>query len=861
MRSGAILAASAALVAALATLLPGADVAAEAPAREELASDLLVTRSTYFINADERYDGIWRLDPDAWSYSRMRPFASSVSDAGAIPPGGIGGGEGHLSVHGNVLTYRTFPSALDFDLLSWRLLRRIPLSTDPSQDGWILFGPELSPADAESVGLRPGVFGFGRCLLKILTQGHDWDPPSECGPWPFPEDPSASTTSLLLWEPSPSGSGPVSLASVLADQPWTPYGELFFPVLLDPDAARGGVWRSTPTGFELLPVIDGSVGSSGASRDLELAGAGDRWSLIPTAHFHPDRDRFFGVASGYGAWAFVADAQTGVGEPAEEWPGGPSSPGVPNAMTSLGAPPAEHVQLVPIVGGGPGARGTDWTTQLWLYNPASEATTARLRRVTRPEQVREVAVPARGSERIDDLLGWLGAGAAGDGTRHEAVVVTSPSHWAEELVVFGRISTPDSSTDGRFGHALPAVPGRVGYSNHYEANVPNTLTSTALDPAVVELDLRPGGRYRVNLGVTNDLDEQVSLRLEWGLGKLYGSRPPGATQHVRVPPHAVRLVALESLFPAEVRDNWPPRIAVWGRRPAALWVSIVDNVTGDATFVPFTTFMLRNGSDDDRMVLPVAARLPGEAGTRWQTDLLGLREAAYLEPQPLMAYRPTEPATACGGEAAATGSIEARVLGEVGMPLDRWLATLEGIFGGPVPADWAERHVDTVFRDVVGRIPGCADDHATKGALEVAAANWTAAWSRTSTTRADGGTYGGMLPLYPPGGWPVQHFAGVEVGPGQRVNLGLYNGVGERAVDHRLELHAADGRLAAERTVRLEPHEHAQRRLEQWLGAVPDGLYGLTVTPLDDPDGGAPGRSWAYVSLVDERTGDPVNLW
>ena len=30
---------------------------------------------------------------------------------------------------------------------------------------------------------------------------------------------------------------------------------------------------------------------------------------------------------------------------------------------------------------------------------------------------------------------------------------------------------------------------------------------------------------------------------------------------------------------------------------------------------------------------------------------------------------------------------------------------------------------------------------------------------------------------------------------------------------------------------------------------------------LDDPDAGVEGRCWAYVSLVDNATNDPVNLW
>ncbi len=39
------------------------------------------------------------------------------------------------------------------------------------------------------------------------------------------------------------------------------------------------------------------------------------------------------------------------------------------------------------------------------------------------------------------------------------------------------------------------------------------------------------------------------------------------------------------------------------------------------------------------------------------------------------------------------------------------------------------------------------------------------------------------------------------------------------------------------------------------------GTYGMTVLPLDDPEHGVKGRSWAWVSLVDNVTNDPTNWW
>ena len=57
---------------------------------------------------------------------------------------------------------------------------------------------------------------------------------------------------------------------------------------------------------------------------------------------------------------------------------------------------------------------------------------------------------------------------------------------------------------------------------------------------------------------------------------------------------------------------------------------------------------------------------------------------------------------------------------------------------------------------------------------------------------------------------------------------------------------------------KLEPLE---RLLGLDRGSLEDGTYGLTVVPLDDAANGVEGRSWAYVTLVDNLTGDSTILW
>ena len=91
----------------------------------------------------------------------------------------------------------------------------------------------------------------------------------------------------------------------------------------------------------------------------------------------------------------------------------------------------------------------------------------------------------------------------------------------------------------------------------------------------------------------------------------------------------------------------------------------------------------------------------------------------------------------------------------------------------------------------------------------------------------------------------------------------MFNGYHDHAVAYVVSLYSADGQLAAERTVTLEALGSFQRELKKFFQSddIEDWLFGLTVLPLDDADSGVQGRSWAYVSIVDNRTNDPVNLW
>lgn len=341
------------------------------------------------------------------------------------------------------------------------------------------------------------------------------------------------------------------------------------------DSIRGGFWRAADPGLEFFAVENGQLSGTSEYLTLDFSPFSYQgvWRRIVRLVHLPEHQLLGTVLTG-GFGLFTVDQVSGEGGLLASWDD-PRPVGAPAVLGALSSPPSIHEQLVPIVGGGAGENDTYWTTELWLYNPSDEPQVVELRRVTAPDAAVSLSLPGHGSIVIPDALTWIGGGDAGDGTRHEGLVVTSEARWGEELVVAGRISTP-APGGGRYGHAVPAVPGRVGYSNHtqYDADDPElrNVQSPGLQASHLDLDYREPGRYRYNVGIVNDLDEPVTLTLAWGYSEPIEKwtpveRPPESEQELTVEAHDVVLKDLELLFPqwlSRGRRGWPSSVA--GRR-------------------------------------------------------------------------------------------------------------------------------------------------------------------------------------------------------------------------------------------------------------------------------------------------------
>jgi hypothetical protein len=247
--------------AALAWLLWAPLASGEAPSREQLQQHLLVTRLGWYNPIGQAYGGIWRVDPATWEYRRLRPFLPTTASES-----GFKGRDGFLTTHGDVLTYRTSPAHFDFDVFSWRMLRRLPTSVEPAEVGWVVQGPTLTAEEAAQLGLAAGTYGVGRCVLQLVTSCGGIVGPRYCEPSPFPGGSSVyGEDAAVLWREEPPLDRATALFGALEDVEWRGHE---VPLCLSFDRGRHGLWRCRPQGATLYRLEGGAVGEAAAVVDL-----------------------------------------------------------------------------------------------------------------------------------------------------------------------------------------------------------------------------------------------------------------------------------------------------------------------------------------------------------------------------------------------------------------------------------------------------------------------------------------------------------------------------------------------------------------------------------------------------------------
>ena len=457
-------------------------------------------------------------------------------------------------------------------------------------------------------------------------------------------------------------------------------------------------------------------------------------------------------------------------------------PGVSNAVIATAA----HT---------PGLAGTQWVTDVELFDPASDAATAVLYYLPRGADNtvatrRVVTVPAGQAVRLADVVGQLFGltGSAG------ALVVSS----SQPLLVTSRTSTGSSA--GTLGQFVPGLPATAALAAGQEGRL---------------IQLSENASYRTNVGFASVSAAPTSVtvtlyRVNGGLlGALPVTLPPfGSAQVTEILPE-IGVASVDDAF-AVVRSDTP------GAQYVA-YASVVDNVSGD----PLTVLPVR-ASSSQPLYLPAVAHNPGLKGTVWRTDL----------------------EVANPGAAPAAYRIELLKTGQDNTT--------------PAAATYTlDPGTSRRYLDVVSDIFGFAGSGAIR-VTPTAGAVMATARSYTDTGSGSRGQFIPAVPLSQAiaagtSGRLIQLTSTAGGASGFRTNVGFVNATAS-PITVQADLYSATGAWLGARFDTLAPYEFTQDTgifATVTTSDVADGFAVLT-------SGTAGAQFFAYASVIDNLSGAPV---
>lgn len=398
-------------------------------------------------------------------------------------------------------------------------------------------------------------------------------------------------------------------------------------------------------------------------------------------------------------------------------------------------PPSEarspQMTFLPVAARGPGAAGTQWTTDLQILNPSPfTPTQASLYLVqegvngTQEYLQRPLFIPGGAQIDLDDVIGdTFGLNSSAGQVLIDAS--TMP------VIAGATIATqaPSGGAFGQFEHGVAA------------------LSSTRL----VLPHISGGSDFRTNIGLSENGGTTAAATL-----KLYDAATGeviGQPVELEVQPFSIYRIdgILQAAGAPQTTEE--AYAVVETDDVVSAWASVVDEETGDAVFV-----MGAEPTGEGALMIPVIARTIGVAGTHWRSDV---RIVAF-------------------GDGAAELELEFRPLGAPVNP--------------PVTASvTVEPGTAAVMKDIVGLVFGMDGATGSLRIIPGPGSPPLVVASRTYNQSLQG-TYGQFIPAITAGNRATATVMGIEGSTDQRSNLVVCEVQGE-AVEVEATLRDRHGAL------------------------------------------------------------------
>jgi PKD repeat protein len=398
----------------------------------------------------------------------------------------------------------------------------------------------------------------------------------------------------------------------------------------------------------------------------------------------------------------------------------------------------------------PGAGGSEWRTELALFNGGEGGLTVDF-----------TYIPGAGGTLLHRQT-WLPAGTS----------VTWPSALRD---LFGLVTATGAiAIDARssYGAAALRISSRTfttGQAGTYGQFVPGETREAGATTLYVT-GLESSTAFRTNVGVVNTSGSwrQVRLTLQDAVGQTL------AVRDETVAPNSFQQQAAVVMFPLLSGQSWDGmslRITSDGTGIRA-YASVVDNLSHDPIFVTATA-----PSADRDLTIPAIGRTAGAAGTYWRSDL------ALFNPH------------------SATMTVALRYL-PAGSD-NRW-AGARSITIGPGRS--------LVVRDLLNWF-GISAGSGALGISWSGTPAGPILSARTYTTRADGGTLGQSMDAIPESRFaPRSAAVGAKSDGSFRTNIGVVNGDDAPATAW-ITITSPSGSMLGRAPVSLQPRSQAQYAL------------------------------------------------